>query len=897
MQAVFNKIIFKLLYKFIAVFFLMFLGFTTFAQKVTTYDEAIIFGDNSYAKANLLDAKAYYQLAIKLKPGDDYAKNKILLIVEKMKTARVAEDEYYDIIDLADELYDKNNLVEAIAQYRRALKIIPADEYALTKVREIIKFQTNEKEKIESFGKAMEAGRFYITEKDYDKAINSFREAAGIFPDKDAPISELNVVNNLKAEYEQKLVLVNQKIEEAEKYLMIKNYSEALKIYTEANLILADNEEVMGKITELTPLAENQDKFNKQVEKADEFYIAKDFISARKQYLTAKKLWPEKNYPTDMVEKIDEKLENEKKDLEKNYNQYIVSGDSLMELKEYSQAVGSFNLALNLKPNEAYPKSKLREIDAILAERVKAFEANYDIMISSADSAFNAGLFNIAHDKYKTALEVKPDDKYPKSQLAKIESNLEEIAALEKLNKEYNDLILQADKLYSTGNYDLAIKKYREAQALKSIESYPQAKIDAITLLLADAVKQKQIDDKYNELILIAIQQVKNEKLAEARMSFVNAAELKPYEKMPQLQIRQIDSLIIVKANAAAIKQKFDQYISKGDSLKNQKEYALAIVEYDQALTIFPDDISARQKKKTVESIQINLQKEAERKKAYEDAITKGDELFEVGSFELARVEFEKAQNLRKDQEYPRNRLLNIASALERLAAENEKRYTDALVAADNFFEQQHYEDAVIKYQLANSIKPAERYPKQKIEICNSHIARRLKLIVAEYSVAISDADKLYASKIYDKAIVAFKKAEKIKPDETYPSEMINKINKFIEENSIVDVINVADTIFSGVTEKFDFIPIKINVRKSNYIFIKAKNLVDKPTKLIFSYGSDTGKNGGFVMQIIEGDVFNDYIVRVGNQYKWFSKDNNWLSIIPENGNVEISMLRISKGY
>ena len=875
----------------------MFLGFTTFAQKVTTYDEAIIFGDNSYAKANLLDAKAYYQLAIKLKPGDDYAKNKILLIVEKMKTARVAEDEYYDIIDLADELYDKNNLVEAIAQYRRALKIIPADEYALTKVREIIKFQTNEKEKIESFGKAMEAGRFYITEKDYDKAINSFREAAGIFPDKDAPISELNVVNNLKAEYEQKLVLVNQKIEEAEKYLMIKNYSEALKIYTEANLILADNEEVMGKITELTPLAENQDKFNKQVEKADEFYIAKDFISARKQYLTAKKLWPEKNYPTDMVEKIDEKLENEKKDLEKNYNQYIVSGDSLMELKEYSQAVGSFNLALNLKPNEAYPKSKLREIDAILAERVKAFEANYDIMISSADSAFNAGLFNIAHDKYKTALEVKPDDKYPKSQLAKIESNLEEIAALEKLNKEYNDLILQADKLYSTGNYDLAIKKYREAQALKSIESYPQAKIDAITLLLADAVKQKQIDDKYNELILIAIQQVKNEKLAEARMSFVNAAELKPYEKMPQLQIRQIDSLIIVKANAAAIKQKFDQYISKGDSLKNQKEYALAIVEYDQALTIFPDDISARQKKKTVESIQINLQKEAERKKAYEDAITKGDELFEVGSFELARVEFEKAQNLRKDQEYPRNRLLNIASALERLAAENEKRYTDALVAADNFFEQQHYEDAVIKYQLANSIKPAERYPKQKIEICNSHIARRLKLIVAEYSVAISDADKLYASKIYDKAIVAFKKAEKIKPDETYPSEMINKINKFIEENSIVDVINVADTIFSGVTEKFDFIPIKINVRKSNYIFIKAKNLVDKPTKLIFSYGSDTGKNGGFVMQIIEGDVFNDYIVRVGNQYKWFSKDNNWLSIIPENGNVEISMLRISKGY
>ncbi len=897
MQAVFNKMIFKSLYKYIAIIVLLFFGFTTIAQNVTTYDEAIIYADNSYAKANLLDAKGYYQLAIKLKPGDDYAKNKILLIVEKMKTALAAEDEYYDIIDLADELYDKNQLVEAILKYRQALQIIPNDEYALTKVREITDFQNNEKEKIESFDKAMEAGRFYITEKDYDKAIKSFREAAGIFPDRDAPINELNIVNSQKAEFEQQVVLFNQKIEEAEKFLLIKNYSEALNIYIEADSILPENEEARKKITELAPLADNQDAYNKQVEKADEFYIAKDFISARKQYLTAKKLWPEKNYPTDMVEKIDEKLENEKKDLDKNYNQYIVGGDSLLELKEYSQALGSFNLALNLKPNEAYPKSKQREIETIFEDRRKAFEANYDIMISRADSAFNAGLFNIAHDKYETALEVKPDDKYPKSQLAKIESSLKEIAAQEKLNKEYNELILQADKLYSTRNYDLAIRKYREAQALKSIESYPQAKIDAITLLLADAVKQKQIDDKFNEHILIAIRQVKNEKLVEARMSYVNAAELKPYEKMPQLQIQQIDSLIIVKANAAAIQQKYDQYISKGDSLKNQKEYALAIVEYDQALTIFPDDVSARQKKQSIETIQINLRKEAERKKAYEDAITKGDELFEAGSFELARVEFEKAQSLRKDQEYPRKRLLNIAGALERLAAENEKRYTDAIVAADNFFEQQHYEDAVIKYQLANSIKPTERYSKQRIEVCNSHIANKLKLIFAEYNVAIADADKLYAAKIYDKAIVAFRKAEKIKSDETYPSEMINKINKYIEENSIVDVINAADTISLGVTEKFGFEPIKINVRKSNYIFIKAKNLAEKPTKLIFSYGSSTGKNGGFVVQVVESDSFNDYIVRVGNQYKWFSEDNNWLSIIPENGDVEISMLRISKGY
>ena len=53
-------------------------------------------------------------------------------------------------------------------------------------------------------------------------------------------------------------------------------------------------------------------------------------------------------------------------------------------------------------------------------------------------------------------------------------------------------------------------------------------------------------------------------------------------------------------------------------------------------------------------------------------------------------------------------------------------------------------------------------------------------------------------------------------------------------------------------------------------------------------------KNGGFVLQVPEGEDYNDFIVRVGNQYKWFSEDNDWISIYPENGDIEISLVRIS---
>ncbi len=64
---------------------------------------------------------------------------------------------------------------------------------------------------------------------------------------------------------------------------------------------------------------------------------------------------------------------------------------------------------------------------------------------------------------------------------------------------------------------------------------------------------------------------------------------------------------------------------------------------------------------------------------------------------------------------------------------------------------------------------------------------------------------------------------------------------------------------------------------------------------MIFGYGIGTAKNGGFVVSVPADSEYHDYIIRVGNQYKWFSEDNNWISIYPENGDIEISLLRISK--
>ena len=64
---------------------------------------------------------------------------------------------------------------------------------------------------------------------------------------------------------------------------------------------------------------------------------------------------------------------------------------------------------------------------------------------------------------------------------------------------------------------------------------------------------------------------------------------------------------------------------------------------------------------------------------------------------------------------------------------------------------------------------------------------------------------------------------------------------------------------------------------------------------LLVNFGSKAGRNGGFVLPIPKNADLNDFIVKVGQQYKWFSEDNTWIEFLPENGSIEISLVQISK--
>ncbi len=865
-----------------------------FAQQAKTYEEAIRLADKNYADNNLLDAKAYYQMALKYKSGDAYAREKMTEVVGKMKAYMGKEDEYYDIIDLADVLYDEMALDKAKEQYRKALDVIPGDEYAKDQIAKIDKIQLEQKEKLSAFNLAMENGNKLLSENKFDEAIRSFSDASVLFPKQPFPQEQIELAVQMKEEYQANMVQFEEQMDEAGRYLLIKNYAIALEHYENAYNIFPKNEEVNARIAEIKPKADNQRKYNTMVEAADELYINKDFMGAMAKYQAAAALWPENSYPQDMMGKIEGQLALQRKDLDKNYQISITKADSLLAMDEYTAAQGQYNLALTLKPGENYPKNKLVEIDAHFAAQQKAFEANYTHMLAKADSLFDARQYMTAKEQYEFALTIKPEDTYPQKKLKDIEQELALIAEQEKQDKEYNDLIAEADQLFSAGHYDLAVSKYKQAQTLKSLDDYPKQRIEEIQQILLNAAQQKELDEKYGNQILLAARLFNEDKLQDAKDAYASALEIKHNELFPKQQMEKIDSIVDARAWQAEIDAAYQVQLNKGDSLFNIPAYEGAITAYEAALAVKPTGKEAQTNVAKARKLKKEREHQIAQQKIYDDAVSKGDMLYESKSYELAKVEFEKAKMARPGEKYPQEKILDIDNILVRLAAEQQQRYEEAIMRADEYFTQGNYRDALIEYKTAQSIKPDEKYPPAKVTECEKIIEEEMKVIREQYDVVITEADNMYNSKIYDKAIQSYKKAHGMIPDETYAVGMIAKITKYLEDNAITDIVTEATVVHSEEELKFPFNPIPIKVRKSNYVLIKAKNLGNKPFKIIFTYGSDGGKNGGFPIQIPANTEMNDFIIRVGNQYKWFSEDNNWLSIYPQNGDIEINVVRIS---
>ena len=285
-----------------------------------------------------------------------------------------------------------------------------------------------------------------------------------------------------------------------------------------------------------------------------------------------------------------------------------------------------------------------------------------------------------------------------------------------------------------------------------------------------------------------------------------------------------------------------------------------------------------------------------------------------VQSAELARLAAEEAARKAAEEEAAR---LAAEAAAE---AERQARIQEILGTANGLLAEEKYEEAKNKYQevftvdAGNAIATAKiaeidgilaqiaaaeeaaRLERERIAEAERLERERIEALRPQYNAFIKEGDKQFASKSFDKAVESYAKAEDLNIGETYPTEMIARINKIIEDNKLYELNKETFTLATNTPRRFTFNPVDVASRRSNYVILKARNLTPgKSFPMIVSFGSDAGKNGGFVLAISESEEEKTYIFRIGGQYKWFSENNTWIELISENDDVEVSLVMISR--
>ncbi len=799
------------------------------------FSTAINEADRLFAEKQYEAAREKYNEALRAMPQNNYPREKVAEIDKMNREKTQLEEEeltterkYNSLVAQGNAAYTAKNFVAAKTYYEQALLVKPGASFPTQRVSELgpaIEMQKqatlNKASNDKAYNEALAMGQSAMQSKNYDLAKQHFNKALTIKPEESYPkqmISEIdNTIASQQAEQLEASKAITQKkidaaLDEGDAMFKAKNYSAAANAYQRALQLAPQDSYTKDRLNKSKSMmaaadAEKQRSLEKmhqaKIDEADALVATASYtqaIAVYKQALLAK--------PNDAI--LQNKLANAEYQLaaeqqqknasaakKKEYDQLLAQGNNYFSSKQYTNAKLSFSKATVIFPDQPYPRTKIQEIDALLAKNQK--EQEYNGIITKADNLMASKDYIQAKSVYQQALTLKAGDAYAQQKVAEIDALLDKNAK----DKQYRTQIIKADNLMASKDYVQAKTFYQQALALKTNDTYSRQKIAEIDGLIREnerlASEQEAKDEQYSRAIQEADNLFSLVRLPEAKAAYQRALALKANETYPREQISKIDARIVEQTrleNAKKAKeQQYTDLISKGNALFAAKNYSEAKTVYQQALALNPAEGYPKQKIAEIDGILGQQQKQAAEQKAldqrYNQIVMQADNLYKASKFAEAKSAYQEASSLKPVEPYPKTQISKIEAKIAeqtRLADQQrttEFKYKEAITMADRLYGQNDLEGAKTQYEKALSFKPNETYPTGQIVKINGQLAqidktRQEKAAYEQrYNSVITEADKAYDSRDYVTAKAKYMQALSMKSSETYPQQRLNKIAEF----------------------------------------------------------------------------------------------------------------------
>lgn len=603
--------------------------------------------------------------------------------------------------------------------------------------------------------------------------------------------------------------------------------------------------------------AQNNESYESLMHSGNTKFSDKDYISAKTYYEMALKRKPN---DAEAKKKLDQTLVKIQEDSERQeiFYAHLDAGDAFNAQNKYAEALAEYDKALAIFPDDKYVGAQAETIRAILKERQDKQDA-YDTAIAQGNTLLEEENFDAAIMQFETAKAIFPNDNLPKERIA--EAKRLQSLYNEKVTR-FNTLTEEANNLALRKNFDGAIQKLNQALEIFPDNVQAQQKLQELQ-------GSKDINDRYNAIIAEADRMYESKSYKDAKVQYQNALAVVAGDAYATDMIARLDPLIA------------QQDAEEAARIAAEQEAARLAAEAEAAR------IAAEQ-----EAARLAAE-EAARKAAEEEAARLAAEA------EAARLAAEAAAAAEAARQAQIQDILSAANGLlaeeKYVEAKNKYQEVFAVDAGNAIATAKIAEIDGILAQIA-AAEEAARIERERLAEAERLERERIESLRPQYNAFVKEGDKQYAAKAFDKAVEAYAKAEELNIGETYPTEMIARINKIIEDNKLYELNKDAFTMTANTPRRFTFNPVDVASRRSNYIILKARNLTPgKSFPMIVSFGSESGKNGGFVLAINESEEEKTYIFRIGGQYKWFSENNTWIELISENDDVEVSLVMISR--
>jgi len=678
--------------------------------------------------------------------------------LKRLEAEARAKQKLYDAaIEKADKAFNASQWQAAKDAYNEALTYLPNEQYPKDQIikceEKIGANSANEKKYSDAIA---EANRLFDA-KDWSGAKAKYQEASGIKPAEQFPkdrivLCDQNIANAGKQKvYDDAIAAADSKFKSSDWAGAKIKYQEASGMkpaeqYPKDQIVKCDAEIAMAGL---------QKQYDDVIAAADTKFKAADFAGAKVDYQKASGLKPAEQYPKDQISKCDAEIA--KKGLQKQYEDAIAAADAKFKAEDFPGAKVDYQKATGLKSAEQYPKDQITKCDAEIAKA--GLDKQYSDLIAAADAKFTTSDWAGAKAEYQKASALKATEQYPKGQIKLCDDNI----AKSGLDKQYNDAIAAADAKFKTSDWAGAKVEYQKASALKVTEQYPKDQIK----LCDDNIAKSGLDKQYNDAIALADAKFKAADWAGAKAEYQKASVLKSAELYPKDQIVKCD----VEIAKQGLEKQYADAIASADKKFKASDWAGAKADYQKATSL---KTAEQYPKDQIAKCDENIDK-AGTDKSYNTVIAAADAKFKLKDWAGAKAKYEEALTIKAGEQYPTDQ---IKLCNDSIVGAADKKYNEAIAAADAKFDAAEYTAAKAKYQEASAMKPSEQYPKDRIKLCDENIAKNG--LDKTYNAAIAAADAKFKSSDWAGAKAKYQEASSLKSVEQYPKDQIALCDKNI---------------------------------------------------------------------------------------------------------------------